>query len=354
MKKHILAVVILPLFFVVPLAQVFPSLSCSSNKDGGVFRSLDRGETWEQKVAVSQKQTIAGIDILTIKIDGQDSKIIYLGTVGQGLFKSMDGGDSWYQLNANSPVFSKKADVYDIAIDPKNSSNLYVSTYQDGFGRLFRSPDAGKNWEEVYRVSRQQYVIYAVEIDSFDPSVVYTGTAEGGLLKSIDYGKSWRIINWFDNVISDIKVDPHDTRIVYVSTLNKGIYKTTDKGATWKQLDSVSSFFESRQIEILVMDYRNPNVLYTGSKTGLLKSQDGGQAWQKVNIVIPPNSIPVKAVALDPVNSSYLYYSAGNVLYRSSDNGQTWTVHPIATLRAIQTIVIDSKNTEVVYLGMHQ
>jgi photosystem II stability/assembly factor-like uncharacterized protein len=353
MRKYFFTIAA-PLFFIVPMAQIFPTFGCAPTRDGGIFRSLDRGETFEQKVTVSKNQTIAGADILSIKIDPQDSKIIYLGTVSEGIFKSMDGGDTWYRLNETNQVFSKRANVYDIAIDPNNSAYLYVGTYQDRLGRLFRSPDGGKNWEEVYRVSRERYAIFAVEIDSFDPSVVYIGTAEGGLLKSSDFGKSWRIINWFDDVISDIKVDPHDTRIVYVSTLNKGLYKTTDKGSTWQHLDGVSSFFESRQIETLVMDNRNPNVLYTGSQTGLLKSVDGGTSWQRVNIVIPPNSIPVKAVALDPVDASALYYAAGNVLYRSSDNGQTWVVHPIATSKTIQVITIDPKDSNVIYLGLHQ
>lgn len=353
MKKNFLTIVA-PLLFIVPLAQIFPAVSCAPARDGGVFRSVDKGDTWEQKVTISKKQTIAGSNIITIKIDPKDSKIIYLGTRGEGIFKSMDGGELWYRLNETSKVFSKRANVYDIAIDPQNASNIYVGTYQDRFGRLFRSPDGGKNWEEVYRVSRERYAIFAVEVDSYDPSVIYMGTAEGGLLKSIDFGKSWRIINWFDDVISDIKVNPHDTRTVYVSTFNRGIYKTTDKGQNWQKLESLRNFREAEQVETLVMDYKNPDTLYTGSKYGLLKSVDGGQSWQVLNIIVPPQSVTIQAVALDPIFSSFIYYAAGNVLYRSPDNGQTWTVHPIASSKKIQVITIDPKNLDVLYLGMHE
>ncbi|MBU1102192.1 hypothetical protein KJ853_00865 [Patescibacteria group bacterium] len=353
MKKHFLTIVA-PLLFIVPLAQIFPAVSCTPTRDGGVFRSSDRGETFAQKVAITKNQTIAGVNILTIKSDPQDSNIIYLGTRGEGLYKSMDGGDTWYRLNETNKVFTKRANVYDIAIDPKNSSNIYVGTYQDRFGRLFRSPDGGKNWEEIYRVSREKYAIFAVEVDLYDPAIVYMGSAEGGLFKSTDFGKSWKIINWFDDVISDIKVNPHDTREVYVSTYRKGLYKTTDKGASWQHIDSLSSYPEAGQIEILVMDFRNPNVLYTGSQTGLLKTIDGGQTWQRVNIIIPPNSVPVQSIALDPVNAASLYYGAGNVLYRTDDIGQTWTIHPIASTRKIQVIAIDSRNPDVLYLGMHE
>jgi len=353
MKKNFLTIVA-PLLFIMPLAQVFPNISCTPTRDGGVFRSSDRGETFAQKVAITKNQTIAGVNILTVKNDPQDSKIIYLGTRGEGLYKSMDGGDTWYRLNETDKAFTKRANVYDIAIDPQNSSNIYVGTYQDRFGRLFRSPDGGKNWEEVYRVSREKYAIFAVEVDIYDPAIVYMGSAEGGLFKSTDFGKSWKTINWFDDVISDIEVNPLDTRIVYVSTFNKGIYKTTDKGQSWQKLESLASFREAEQVEQLVMDNKNPNTLYTGSQYGLLKSTDGGQTWQVLKIVIPPQTVSIQAVALDPVSSSNIYYSAGNVLYRSQDSGQTWTLHPIVTTKNIKVITIDSQNPNVIYLGMQQ
>ena len=352
MKKNFLAVTILPLFFVTSLAAL--PFSCLPSRDGGVFKSIDRGENWEQKAVISKKSTMAASNILTMAIDLGNSQIIYLGTRGEGIYKSMDGGEIWYHLEDTNQALDKRANVYDIAIDPKNPGNVYIGTYQNRLGRFFRSSDGGKNWEETYRVAREQYAIFAVEVDSYDPSVIYMGTAEGGLLKSTDYGKNWKIINWFDDVITDIKVNPADTRIVYVSTTHKGIFKTDNKGQTWQSLDGLKNFREAEQIEVLVMDKNNPNILYAGSKFGLLKSVDGGQTWQKVNIVIPPESVPVRAIALDVLTSTYLYYAAGNVIYRTQDNGQTWSVHPLVSQRNVQIITIDPKNPLVLYAGMHE
>lgn len=352
MRKYFLNFIIVPFVFSASLAA-FP-FSCLPSRDGGVFRSVDRGENWEQKVVISKSSTVATSNVLTIGIDSKNSKIVYLGTRGEGIYKSMDGGEIWYHLDDVNQVLDKRANVYDIAIDPKNSGNVYIGTYQNRLGRFFRSSDGGKSWEETYRVAREQYAIFAVEVDSYDPSIIYMGTAEGGLLKSMDYGKNWKIINWFDDVITDIKVNPADTRIVYVSTTHKGIFKTNDKGQTWQSLEGLKNFREAEQIEVLVMDKNNPNVLYTGSKFGLLKSVDGGQAWQKVNIVIPPESVPVRAIALDSFTSTYLYYAAGNVIYRTQDNGQTWSVHPLNSGKNVQIIAIDPQNPLVLYAGMHE
>ncbi|HRY52609.1 MAG TPA: YCF48-related protein [Candidatus Portnoybacteria bacterium] len=347
-----LYIFILPVFF-TGLLSSFP-FNCSSIRDSGVWRSLDNGESWEQKTTISKNQTISTSNISTISLDPRDPKIIYLGTRGEGIYKSMDGGEVWYHLDdLNNLALNKRANVYDIAIDPKDTSIIYAGVYQDKLGRLLRSGDAGKNWQEVYRVSREQYAVFAVEIDSYDPSVVYMGTAEGGFLKSTDYGKSWKVIKWFDDVITDIKVNPYDTRTVFVSTFRKGVYKTYDKGGSWEELTGLDAFpKETEEMQVLVMDNKNPNVLYLGAKYGLLKSVDGGKNWQKVNIVIPPASVSVSAIALDPLTSVSLYYAAGNVVYRTQDNGQTWTIHPIVSAKTVKYLAIDPRDPRTVYAGL--
>ena len=350
--KNKLYIFILPVLFTGVLA-VLP-LSCAPARDGGAWLSLDRGETWEQKTVISKSKSIASSSILTLALDPRDPKIIYAGTRGEGIYKSSDGGDIWYHLEDSiNQVFDKRANVYDIAIDSRDPNIIYAGVYQNLLGRLLRSGDAGQSWQEVYRASREQYAVFAVEIDSFEPSTVYLGTAEGGFLKSTDYGKNWRVIKWFDDVITDIKVNPYDTRTVFVATLNKGVYKTNDKGGTWQLLEGLKAFpRETEEMQILVMDKKNPNVLYSGAKYGLLKSADGGQTWQKVNIIIPPNSVAVSAIALDPLMSLYLYYAAGNVVYRTQDNGQTWSVHPINSAQKVQALIIDPRDPKVVYAGM--
>lgn len=352
MKNKIIFFV-LPVFSFISLSG-FPFSCVDSIRDGGVFRSLDRGENWEQKVAIDKKQTIATASILTITIDPRNEKIIYLGTRAEGIYKSMDGGEIWYHLNDPRQNLDNRANVYDIAVDSQNSGNIFIGAYQNRFGRLLRSGDAGKNWEEVYRVSREGYAVFVVEIDPFDSAVIYMGTAEGGLLKSVDYGKNWKIIRWFDDVISDIKVNPYNDSEVFVGTYQKGVYKTNNKGQTWRKLENLSAFSESNETEVLVMDKKNPNTLYSGSKTGLLKSEDGGENWQKINIVIPPESLPIQAIALDPWDSMRLYYSAGNVIYSTNDSGRTWAVHPLVSQKNVNVIAINPIDSSILYAGMHE
>ncbi|OGZ32931.1 MAG: hypothetical protein A3I88_02050 [Candidatus Portnoybacteria bacterium RIFCSPLOWO2_12_FULL_39_9] len=346
MKKYFFTII--PLF---SLLAFFP-FECAV-RDAGIFKSENKGEIFKHQVFIDKKHSLASVDILTIEINPQDSKIIYLGTRSNGLYKSADAGESWFKLEDKNGVLSLRANIYDIAIDASDTNRLYLGAYQDNKGRVFRSQDAGDSWEEVYVVSKEQYAVFAAAVDNYDPAIVYIGTAQGGFLKSADFGKSWKLMRWFDDVISDIVVNPQDTRVVYLSTFNKGIYKTNDKGLNWESFEAVlKEFRQAEQVEKLVIDAQRPNIIYAGSKFGLLRSNNSGGSWQPVNIIIPPESTVISSLATDPQNTDHLYYGAGSVLYRSLDQGENWTVYEIPSKKLIKDIAVDPVNPEVIYVGM--
>jgi len=333
----------------------FSPLQCQEISDRGIYLSGNMGESWQQQTVEDKKLPFISLDILSLTIDPNDSGVLYLGTRQNGIYKSCCQGEPWYKLEDKNGVLSSRANIYDIAIDPRDSDRLYIGVYQDRKGRVFRSQDEGQSWEEVYVVSKERYAVFAVAVDNYNPSIVYMGTAQGGFLKSSDYGKSWELMKWFDDVISDIVVNPQDTRIVYVSTFKEGIYKTTDKGNSWQSFkEALKEFRQAQKVEKLIIDWQRPNIIYAGSEYGLLSSKDGGQTWQEVKIIMPPRSKLVLSLALEPQNTNHLYYGAGSILYRSLDQGINWTVHELSSQRNIKTIAIDSKNPNLIYVGMHK
>ncbi len=344
------------LFIAVPLFALltFSPLDCQEKiNDAGVYLSKDRGEKWEQVAVKEPKMSINSLNILSLVIDPNNPFNLYLGTEGNGIYKSCCRGDNWYKLEDKNGFLSERANIHDIAIDPNNSDRIYLGVYQDKKGRVLRSQDSGESWEEVYVVSKEKYAVFAVAVDSYDPAIVYMGTAQGGFLKSTDYGKSWKIMKWFDDVISDIVINPQDTRIVYVSTFKEGIYKTTDKGETWQSFEeSLKEFKQGKNVEKLVIDTRRPNIIYAGSEYGLLISKNSGDSWEEVKIIMPPKSQPVLSLAVEPQNTDHLYYGAGPILYRSLDQGENWTVHEVRSKNSINEIAIDPENPERIYVGM--
>ncbi|MFH1671175.1 MAG: YCF48-related protein [Candidatus Portnoybacteria bacterium] len=350
MKKSLF--VVIPIF---ALLAILPTQCQETTSDGGLYKSEDMGESWEHSTVRDRDLSITSLSILSIVIDPNNTDILYLGSRGNGIYKSFSQAKYWHALQDENGVLSLRANIYDIAVDPKNSDRIYVGTYQDKKGRVFRSQDGGESWEEVYIVSEEGYAVFALAIDSHDPSVVYIGTAQGGFLRSTDYGKSWETMRWFEDVISDIVVNPQDTRIVYISTFEKGIYKSTDKGKNWQSFEEeLKDFTQSERVENLVIDSKRPNILYAGSEYGLLTTKNGGMTWEEVNIVMPPESRPVLSLAIENDNTDHLYYGAGPVLYRSIDQGKNWTVHGLTSARDIKAIAIDPNNPQIVYAGMHK
>jgi photosystem II stability/assembly factor-like uncharacterized protein len=344
--------VIIPVFTFL----AFSPMTChKSDEDGGLYKSADMGESWEQLTSQSEENSITHLDILSMVVDPNDSEILYLGTGANGIHRSCSRGEHWYKLEDKNRILDSRANVHDIAIDPKDPKRIYIGTYQNKKGRVFRSQDAGQSWEEVYLVSKEGYAVFAVAVDIYDPSIVYAGTAQGGFLKSVDYGKSWQIMKWFDDVISDIVINPQDTRQIYVSTFKKGVYKTSNKGLTWQSFEeSLKDFRQSEKVEKLVIDPRNPSIIYSGSEYGLLRSENGGQTWNEIKIIMPSKSMPILSLAVNPQNPEHLYYGSGSVLYRSLDRGLNWTVYDFSSDKNIKTIVVDPRNSNLVYVGMHE
>ncbi|MFH1551489.1 MAG: hypothetical protein ABIC36_01245 [bacterium] len=348
MKKSILTIA--PFF---ALLAFLPFQCQEVIDDGGLFKSDNMGENWRQLTVKDKQLSITSLDILSMAVDPNNSNNLYLGTSGNGLYRSYSQGEYWSKVEDKNNVLLNRANIHDIVIDPKDSNRIYIGAYQDKRGRVFRSYDSGESWEEVYVTSDEKYAVFAMAVDNYDPSVVYMGTAQGGFLKSADYGKSWEIIEWFEDVISDIVINPNDSRIIYISTFNNGVYKTVNKGETWQSFGEIlKDFQQAKKVERLVIDSQRPNILYTCSEYGLLTSKDGGQTWQEVKIIMPPK--PVLGLAIESENTDHLYYGAGAILYRSLDQGKNWTVHELTSGRSIKTILIDPKDSQIVYVGMRK
>ncbi len=349
MRKSFLTFI--PLFLSL---AAFP-FQCQQVKDGGLYLSEDKGENWQQLAVKETRNPIVSLNVLSLAIDPANSEVLYLGSRENGIYRSQSQGKDWSKLEDEKGILSGRANVYDIAVDPQDSKRLYAAVYQDKKGRLFRSQDGGNSWEEVYVVSEEEYAIFAVAVDSYEPSVVYMGTAQGGFLKSTDYGKSWELMKWFDDVISDLAVNPKDTRIVYLSTFKEGVYKTTDKGISWQSFkEDLEEFRQAEKVERVVIDWQRPNIVYIGSEYGLLVSEDAGASWREVKIIMPPESRPVLSLAINSQNTDHLYYGAGSILYRSLDRGVNWTVHELPSQRDVKIIAIDPADPDLIYVGMHK
>ena len=273
--------------------------------------------------------------------------------------------------------------ITDVVGHPTNSRIIYIGTAGGG---IWRSADGGSSFNSIFDKHNQS--IGALAIDPKNPDqVLWAGTGEvwtrnsvsvgDGLYKSTDGGSNWKKVGFeHSDRISSIQINPNNTDEVYVGVLGamwgdsdeRGVYKTSDGGQTWERLlagDNTTGCSD------LIMDMNNPEILYAafweyrrtawsfssgGANSALYKSTDGGKTWNKIHNGLPSGKLGRFAIALAPSNSNILYAAVeadeNKGLYRSDDGGANWNylnkdfglvIRPFYFSR----IVIDPRNPEV-------
>ncbi|HEY2090543.1 MAG TPA: glycosyl hydrolase [Thermoanaerobaculia bacterium] len=227
-------------------------------------------------------------------------------------------------------------------------------------GGVWKTTDGGQTWRNVsdgfFGGS-----IGAVAVAPSDPAVVYVGTGEetirgnvshgDGMWKSTDAGKTWKHIGLDDSRhISRIRVHPSNPDLVYVAVLGhafgpseqRGVFRSRDGGKTWERVLYVNR--DAGAVD-LMFDPSNPRILYAstwrfrrtpysfesgGEGCALWKSTDGGDNWQELsrNKGMPKGTLGIIGVTVSPTNPQNVYAiveAKDGGVYRSHDAGETWT-----------------------------
>jgi photosystem II stability/assembly factor-like uncharacterized protein len=250
--------------------------------------------------------------------------------------------------------------VVAIAGVPSEPSLFYMGGVQGG---VWRSSNYGTSWENITDGQAEMmngYSIGAIAVAPANPKVIYAGTGESdlrgdfstgdGIYKTTDAGKTWHYAGLRDtHTTTQLAIDPQNSNIVYASSLGhvfapnpeRGVFKTTDGGATWSKVLFVD---ENTGANGVVMDARNPNVLYAamwqaqrkpwnfssgGPGSGLYKTTDAGAHWSKISS--NPGfaqgmlgKIGVSVSASDPRSVYAIVQAQSGGIFHSNDGGATW------------------------------
>ena len=150
--------------------------------------------------------------------------------------KSEDGGNTWKPI-VNGIDINYETRVQCLAMNPKNLNILYAGTGGFFGGTLYKSYDGGMNWNEIGNNSLLDGV-FNIAIDPIDTNNIYAGTAWRGILwKSIDAGNIWfRTGLGEKGLIHDIFINSQSHSIIYVGTYTPGFFKTEDGGIIGNKL----------------------------------------------------------------------------------------------------------------------
>lgn len=199
----------------------------------GVFKSVDGGHTWSQKINGFADNLNAWR--LALLPDGTLYVIVYSTyrdglTIEGRLYKSADGAESWVDVALPDGCIAPN----DLVFDPSNPARMYLACWpQSGEkfgvgGGLFRSEDGGAGWKRIFDGTP---FIYGLGIHPQNPSTVFIATFTGSVYRSDEYGENWRRIRgynfkWGHRPIVDI----HDSDMIYVTTFGSSVWHGPAEG----------------------------------------------------------------------------------------------------------------------------
>jgi len=375
-------VVVMPFIFNIAGVKMFQFGSVSESPvsigSRGLLRSQDGGENWTAVVSENRRDSFPA-QIFDIVFNPQNHDIVFAGAKGDGLWKSLNGGVSWQKVLDKSKVLMLSADVRKVVFSPADSKIIYLAVYQDRKGRVLRSEDNGESFREIYFTSTTGATVSDIFADPFEKNRVLIATGQGGLLESKDGGRTWRVLKWFGQALAKLMVNPHSSQELLAVTSDEVVYKSFDGGEKWADLsiglrksgslqlatipatnitypprqimpNPFSAFTGSRRyFETIVVDPNRFDTIYVGSKAGLLRSTDGGYSWEPIDVLIPPESLPVTAVAIYPGNSNLMFVGASSQIFQSNDNGLDWKTINLPTKSKIRQLLIHPSKSEIMF-----
>jgi hypothetical protein len=317
--------------------------------DGGVFKTVNAGDDWVQAAAVPSAKgvgTLAGVSVVSIEADPQDSETLYLGTISNGLFYSHNGGEEWMRPMEGA---LKTGTVQSVAVSPKDVCTVYIAKGQ----RLYKTENCLREFDDqTYVETRANVRIEEIEIDWFNPDVIWLGLSNGDILRSEDAGGTWRTVLETKNDTMALMVHNGDSRIVLVGTAQAGIYKTIDGGDNWVQIkDAFKTFRSGDRIHSLVQN-NDSSVLLAATKHGILRSTDYAESFEGLELLTAPSQVTIKALAMDPANADTIYYAALSTFYRSINGGADWATRQLPTTRLPERLLLDPRDPGVLYIGV--
>ncbi len=323
---------------------------------GGVWKSSNGGTTFKPVFDKESAQSIGAV-----AIDPQAPKTIWAGTgeawtrnsvsIGNGIYKSTDGGDSWTNMGLqNSERIAK------IIIDPKNSNTVYVCVpgklWSDSEDRgVYKTADGGKNWSKILKSANLSTGCSMISMNSQDPKVLFAGMWDfrrkgwtfrsggedasapsgSGFFQTTDGGATWKELDdksakglpakpWGRVAVA---IAPSKPNVVYamIESTRSALFRSDDGGKTWEERDR-SNWMVWRPFYFanLIVDPKNENKVYKPDLT-LIMSEDGGRSFSGIGNGAHGD---FHDVWVNPDNTDHLIAGDDGGVWYSYDGGNTW------------------------------
>ena len=339
----------------------------SSTYGDGMYKSTDQGRTWTH-IGLATSRQISAVrvhpnnpDVVYVAVQGDRWK----GTTDRGIYRTTDGGKTWTQLLKGENAFTGASDL---SMDATNPRILYAAMWDHqrtpwmvrsggpGSG-LWKSVDGGDTWKRAQEGLPKLVGKIGVSVSPANPDRVYAivEAENGGLFRSDDAGKTWRQMSG-DRLIQtrswyymNVTADPKNADVVWV--MNAPVLKSIDGGRTFASVSATHG--DNHQLWI---NPTNPNYLINANDGGASISLDGGKSWSTQDNqptsqfyhVAVDDGFPYKLYGGQQDNSSVIIQSRGD---GGSIGMREWTEGPGCESA---NMGVSAKNPRYVYGGCYQ
>jgi len=353
---------------------------------GGVWKSFNGGTTFKP---VFDKQPVQSIGAVTI--DPKNPKVIWVGTgeswtrnsvsVGDGVYKSVDGGENWTNMGLHDSERISK-----ILVNPNQTNTVYVCApgklWSDSDERgLYKTNDGGKTWTKILKGANASTGCSMISMDPTHPDTIYAGMWDfrrkgwtfrsggdgpnafsgSGLFKSTDGGASWTELT-SPNAVglppkpwgrSAVAIAPSKASTVYITIEAEiprdGLYRSDDSGKTWKQLDrSQNMIWRPFYFANLIVDPKDENKVYKPDGS-LIASNDGGQSFSNISGGAHGD---FHDVWINPNNTDHVITGDDGGVWYSYDGGNRWWKGENLPVSQFYHVSVDMDTPYHVYGGL--
>ena len=326
-----------------------PNLYYFGSTGGGVWKSNDAGNTWE-----NISDGYFGGSIGAVAVSDWDPNVIYVGggektvrgnvSYGYGMWKSVDAGKTWSEIGLKNSKHIPR-----IKIHPKNPDLVYAAVLGDLFKPtsergVYRSKDGGVTWEKILFANDNAGFVDLV-MDPTNPRVLYASSwrikrtpyslesgGEGSALwKSTDGGDTWTNLSKNDGLpggiwgISAVTVSPMNSDRVWVLIENKdgGVYRSDDAGKTWRKTNSSRSLRQRAWYYTRIYaDTQDENMVYV-LNVNYHVSKDGGKTFEASNAPHGDHH----DLWIDPSDNQRMIIGDDGGAQISFDAGENWSTY---------------------------
>lgn len=332
---------------------------------GGIWKTTDAGHSWRN---ISDGQIATG-SMGAIDVALSNPNIIYAGTgsskirsnvsIGRGMYKSTDAGQTWQFIGLRDV-----GQIATIRTHPTNPDIVFVAAQGNPFAPskergVYRSVDGGKNWKQIFFLSDLAGAA-DLELQPGNPDVVFaclwhaqrkpwtiiSGAREGGIYKSVDGGNTWaKLGGGLPNELfgrANVALSAANPNRVYALIEAKpgsGLYRSEDSGATWSLVNGSGSLITRPfYYDTLGVDPNNADVVYVGDE-GWFKSSDAGKTFARAPVPHGDNH----DVWINPKNSDYMIQANDGGANVSLDGGRTWSSQENQPTAEIYQVAVDNQ-----------